>query len=425
MGVANTLPNYKSFTFDGTNSRAYGVYITGEGVFNAPERNVELVEIPGRNGAYALDKGNFNNIEVTYPAGIFADTEADFAKAVSDLRNFLCSKSGYCRLEDDYNSGEYRMAVYKSGLDVSHDMLIAGEFNIVFECKPQRFLTSGETAVAVANNGTINNPTLFKSKPVLKVQGYGSIGINSDTISVQSIPVGQILLANSQNIYINYPYYNQGTGNNYVGSQIIDSSKLNAGDTFTLGESSYTYTMTASFSDNFFWKAEATDQTGTGVSTTAIMGEKSSTWTTTFAPITLTKGTASSVTHTYKLKWGYGDTPNYGYSGTWPVTIVMAYDGANEISLSSTEYEYDATKGLTGTGFLNSIDGFSTVQISGDITIDLDIGDAYWNNSGTIMNANNAVTFGAKLPMLNPGSNTITYPNTLTSFKVIPNWWKV
>ena len=94
MGINPTQSNFKSFTFNGVNSRTYGVYITGQGVFNAPERNVEMVEIPGRNGAYALDKGNFNNIEVTYPASIATDNETDFAQAVSDLRNFLCSQSG-------------------------------------------------------------------------------------------------------------------------------------------------------------------------------------------------------------------------------------------------------------------------------------------------------------------------------------------
>ena len=153
MGVKPTPTNFKTFTFDGENSRSYGVYITGEGVFNAPERNVEMVEIPGRNGAFALDKGNFNNIEVTYPAGIFADTETDFAEAVSDLRNFLCSRVGYVRLEDDYNPNEYRLAVYKSGLDVEHDFLIAGEFELVFECKPQRFLKSGETPITIGEWG--------------------------------------------------------------------------------------------------------------------------------------------------------------------------------------------------------------------------------------------------------------------------------
>ena len=157
MGVITTPNLYKALTFDGASSRTYGVYITGEAVYNAPERAVEMISIPGRNGAFVLDKGHFENIEVSYPAGIFAENEEDFAKAISDFRNLLCSKVGYCRLTDEYNPDEYRLAVYKSGLEVSPEQLKAGEFNLVFDCKPQRFLTSGETAVSIANNGSINN----------------------------------------------------------------------------------------------------------------------------------------------------------------------------------------------------------------------------------------------------------------------------
>ena len=80
MAVAPTGAIYKTLTFDGVSSRTYGVYITGEAVYNAPKRSVEMIEIPGRNGSFAFDKGRFENIEVTYPAGIFADNEADARK---------------------------------------------------------------------------------------------------------------------------------------------------------------------------------------------------------------------------------------------------------------------------------------------------------------------------------------------------------
>ena len=153
MAVIPTGAIYKALFFDGESSRNYGVYITGEAVYNSPERDVEMIKIPGRNGEFALDNGRFQNIEVTYPAGIFADSETDFAAAISDFRNFLASRVGYCRLEDEYNPNEYRMAVYKSGLNVDPAKLEAGEFSITFDCKPQRWLKDGETAVAIGEWG--------------------------------------------------------------------------------------------------------------------------------------------------------------------------------------------------------------------------------------------------------------------------------
>ena len=53
---------FKRLYFDGQSSGTYGVYITGEAVYNAPARDVEMVTIPGRNGQLALDKGRFENI---------------------------------------------------------------------------------------------------------------------------------------------------------------------------------------------------------------------------------------------------------------------------------------------------------------------------------------------------------------------------
>ena len=188
MAVTQTGTAFKTLSFNNTSSKTYGVYITGEAVYNAPERDIEMITIPGRNGAIAMDYGRFQNIEVTYPAGIFASSEADFRTAISDFRNFLCSKTTYVKLTDDYNPDEYRMALYKSGLEVDPTMLRAGEFNITFECKPQRFLTSGDTVTTMTASGSISNPTNFDSKPLLVVTGTGTLTVNGVQITFTASP---------------------------------------------------------------------------------------------------------------------------------------------------------------------------------------------------------------------------------------------
>ena len=184
MAVAPTGAIYKAMTIDGESSRTYGVYITGQAVYNAPQREVEMISVPGRNGQLALDKGRFENIEVTYPAGIYADTEAEFAEAVSNFRNFLCSRDGYVRIEDEYNPNEYRMGVYKSGLEVTPAMLKAGEFEIIFDCKPQRWLTEGETAVTIGEWGETETAT----GDIVTVENEdGVLGVKSLSVDLQPI----------------------------------------------------------------------------------------------------------------------------------------------------------------------------------------------------------------------------------------------
>ena len=140
-----------SIIFGGVNSADYGIYISGEGVFNAPKRDVEMVAIPGRNGEFALDKGRFENIEVTYPAFNFEpDDYSTFAQNLADFRNAICALRGYQRLTDTFHPDEYRMATYIGGLEIKPIKYnTASEFTIVFDCKPQRWLTSGEDAVTM------------------------------------------------------------------------------------------------------------------------------------------------------------------------------------------------------------------------------------------------------------------------------------
>ena len=144
-----------SITFGGVNSADFGIYISGEGVFNAPKRDVDMVTIPGRNGQLALDKGRFENIEVTYPAFNFEPNDYDtFAQRLSDFRNAICAQRGYQRLEDTFHPDEYRMATYIGGLDIKPIKYnTASEFDIIFNCKPQRWLKDGETAVTIGEWG--------------------------------------------------------------------------------------------------------------------------------------------------------------------------------------------------------------------------------------------------------------------------------
>ena len=145
---------FKNLTFDGISLKEYGVYISGEAVFDSPTRDVEMVTIPGRNGSFALDKGRFNNITVTYPAGIYATSQTEFAEKVSTLRNLLASRKGYCRLTDEYNPDEFRLGVYKAGLELDPTHYNeAGRFELSFDCKPQRFLFSGEEVFTLGEWG--------------------------------------------------------------------------------------------------------------------------------------------------------------------------------------------------------------------------------------------------------------------------------
>lgn len=166
---------------DGRALSEFGVYISGEGTYNAPARSVTEEVVPGRDGTLIIDNGRFENIIVTYPAFILQD----FASNIEALRNWLGSRRGYVRINDTYHSDEYRMGVYSSGLEAetSGHWNRYGQFNLAFNCKPQRFLTSGETAVTFSESGTILNPTQFDARPIIRIYGEGTVGIGQYSIT--------------------------------------------------------------------------------------------------------------------------------------------------------------------------------------------------------------------------------------------------
>lgn len=169
------------FIFGGKDSRDYGVYITGTGVYNAPLKSYDTITVPGRSGDLVMDNHRFENVELTYPAFIYAN----FKTAISQFKSAMLSADGYQRLEDSYNTDEYRKALYAGEMEVEarpqHD---AGSFEIVFNCDPRRFLKIGDVSVTVANNKHIDNPTLFPAKPLIRVTGYGTLYVGSQQITI-------------------------------------------------------------------------------------------------------------------------------------------------------------------------------------------------------------------------------------------------
>ena len=410
MGVIQTGNIFKGFTFDGVNSKDYGVYITGEAVFNAPERAVEMVSIAGRNGAYALDKGHFENIEVTYPAGIFAENETDFANAVSDFRNFLCSKVGYVRLQDEYNPDEYRLAIYKSGLEVDHEGLISGEFDITFNCKPQRYLTSGEETIH--NPNVLTNPTLFASSPMLEVTGYGDIHLGDNDITINNGDMGDVIV------------FNETTYNNTTTQTIdFDDTYANSGDTITVAK--------ISLFEHSVWDGGTMSSFSTSASGTATiegtLNSKTTEVTMADTNIVFTHGT--SATHTSTAQYSFVDG-TYG-TVTETITLTLVYDGVHTLTFSTARTHSPnpptaKSNGVKPYRTLGPVTIYSTKPSLGNpLYIDLDIGEAYKIEGGSAVSVNNGVELPAELPTLPSGNTTVTYDNTITNLDIVPRWWKV
>lgn len=174
----------RNLIVDGKNLADFGVYVSSLNTYKAPERDIESVKIEGRNGELTIDNKRYNNIDIEYPCILIGD---HFKDNIEGLRNYLYSKVGYVRIEDDFNPHEYRLGRVKGDFEATplrYDN--ASVFEIVFDCRPERFIKSGERALTVPNGGIVKNPSLFESKPLIRVYGTGTLTINGQSITVNT-----------------------------------------------------------------------------------------------------------------------------------------------------------------------------------------------------------------------------------------------
>lgn len=172
------------FTFNGVSSASLGLLVSNVSNFGAPARVVDKVQVPYRNGDLLLDTGAYNNYIVTYKVALINDVKAD-ARAIAE---WLLAPQGYCTLTDSYNATETRYAAYYNQLDVTMEHLNRyGSATISFDCKPQRYLQSGQTPKTINLAATtLTNPTAFTAKPLIVIGGNGTAHIGSYYVTVSN-----------------------------------------------------------------------------------------------------------------------------------------------------------------------------------------------------------------------------------------------
>lgn len=175
----------KQFVFDGKSSLDFGCYLTGADTFNSASKTQSKISVAGKNGDIIVSDNRYDNVTYSIKVGMYGTSEEDLHYKLRKFRSFLLSRNGYCRLEDDYHSDEYRMVQFANSIDFDVTSLIVGETTLSFDAKPQHFLKEGETVYEFEKDGTIENPTYFESKPLIRVYGQGKIEVGTGEITIK------------------------------------------------------------------------------------------------------------------------------------------------------------------------------------------------------------------------------------------------
>lgn len=174
------------FKFAGVDSRQFGIHAFEKSSYGADAMQYDTQSIPGLDGDLQVPQNRYPNRDISFGCLIYQDAYTNYRK----FRDFLLSQTGYNRLESGEHPGEFYLACFKGGLQPVVDRESkAIKFDLTFNCKPQRFLKSGERVVQYTANGSIKNPTHNPSKPLLRVYGAGSCVVGGVTITITAADV--------------------------------------------------------------------------------------------------------------------------------------------------------------------------------------------------------------------------------------------
>lgn len=182
--------------FNNVPSTDVGFHVETPPSYEFPERDYEIIHIPGRNGDVVIDKGTYANVSKSYNIS-FGCPFRNFSYFSMKIAEWLGSASGYCRLEDTYEPEHYRVAIYKESSYIQNILENAGRATLVFDCKPQRFLKNGDYPFIFETSETvISNPTLFNALPIIEVfgSGTGTVKIGKYDINISFDSVESIII---------------------------------------------------------------------------------------------------------------------------------------------------------------------------------------------------------------------------------------
>jgi len=216
------------FTFNGIDSRNFGIYISGSGRLTIPEKAYNMQHIAGRNGDLIVDSdATLQNELITYPAFIkpYDQTgiRVKFPEMFGRMRSWLMNVKGYAELRDSYDWSHFRLAAFAGPLTPETlANLEAGTFELEFNCKPQRYLTDDDEVytVSAGQSLTIEKCSIYHSEPLFRVNRAGSFSVGDEVITISAgsyaFPVFidcrllecYDLNGNSVNRYVTFSNYN-------------------------------------------------------------------------------------------------------------------------------------------------------------------------------------------------------------------------
>lgn len=179
------------FIFRGIDSRDIGVVVEDMFDVHRPKRNVQTIQVPGRDGRLTQDDGTYDTYTISGKVNCFG-------APLSDVYAWL-SGSGDLILGDEPTrsiraSATAQIKNTRFRCDGCYDSL-----QVSFDCQPFRYhveQTEGANDISLTSSpATVSNPGTYKSAPRLTIEGTGTavLTIGTQIVEVTDLAGGVII----------------------------------------------------------------------------------------------------------------------------------------------------------------------------------------------------------------------------------------
>ncbi len=189
------------FWLDGACCTDFGLALQGPVTFAGAQPRVGTVQVPGRNGELCFFDGSYANLEGR--ARCFALDAQDVSQKLDAITGWILRNPGYRRLMVSQERETYRLARVAIGPANEIRMRRLAPFEIAFDCKPQKYLLSGEREISLAGPSTLHNPYAFAALPRITVYGSGpgNLQVGDTTVQIRALNGWVTLDSELQNAY--------------------------------------------------------------------------------------------------------------------------------------------------------------------------------------------------------------------------------
>lgn len=185
-------------TIGGKSLMDFHAWYDGSEWWRMPQKEVENIQIPGKNGDLTIDNHRFSNIIIPFNCYI----HKNFGQNYSNLINYLMSLTGYQRIESNEEPDVFRLGMIKAPIEPEMGQFnFRGQFSIDIDFMPQKWLKVGENRITVNGSETLVNPTAFNALPTLYVQGTGDITVNGNIMTLANNTGTTVIDCDAQNVY--------------------------------------------------------------------------------------------------------------------------------------------------------------------------------------------------------------------------------